>query len=261
MSGGKKKILSVIAFILALAVFIVSALWLGRYYLEKKANESLPSSKDISSGITYNEKKEVEVPVDFEELQKENKDIYAWITIPDKENSGENIIDYPILQSSEEDGRSYYLTHNVDREYSSHGSIYTQNYNSKDFNDYNTVIYGHNMLDKTMFGKLKNYRDSSFFKTNNVIYIYMPGRILKYKIFAAYVFDDRHILMSFDFNDEDSRRMYLDTVYSKRSLSSNFNEKITVDTDDKIITLSTCTSRDEERYLVQGVLVYDSDTQ
>jgi sortase B len=67
-------------------------------------------------------------------------------------------------------------------------------------------------------------------------------------------------MLSFDFEEKMDREIYLDTVFSKRSLYNNFADDITVDTDDKIITLSTCTNNDSERYLVQGVLVYDSDT-
>ncbi len=243
-------------------IFIGSASYLGyRYYLFKSIEEALPQSTDISDVVKFDkEKVEVEVPVDFKKLKKINKDIYAWINIPNADNSKKPIIDYPILQSGKDKDRSYYLKHNVKGERSDWGAIYTQNYNSKDFNDYNTVVYGHNMLDGSMFNKLGKYRNKSFFKKNNIINIYMPGRILQYQIFGAYVFDDRHILMSFDFEDEESRQMYLDTVFSNRQLSSNFDEAIEVDTDDKIITLSTCTSVDTERYLVQGVLIYDSDT-
>ena len=65
--------------------------------------------------------------------------------------------------------------------------------------------------------------------------------------------------MHFDNDIENERQQYLDTVFSERKLSANFDKDITVTTKDKIITLSTCTSKDNERYLVQGVLVYDSD--
>ena len=209
---------------------------------------NLASTGDTSGKVKVNT---VKVPVNFSELKAVNDEIYAWINIP-----GTNI-DYPILQSRDE--LSYYLTHNVDKQKSVYGAIYTQMiYNNTDFNDYNTLIYGHNMKNGTMFGSLKKYRNKQFFNENRYINIYMPGRILKYEIFAAYVFDDRHIMMSFDFEDESDRQLYLDTVYAVRSLNSNFRDDITVGTDDKIITLSTCTSKDNERFLVQGVLIYDS---
>lgn len=245
----------IILLLISLLVFAFSAFYIVNYFFGKGEGEiALPSVDDTVSEVTP-VKNEVKVPVDFKKLQKINKDIYAWIKIPGTE------VDYPILQSGEGEDRSFYLDHNVNREYSVYGAIYTQNYNSKDFNDYNTVIYGHDMKNGSMFGSLKKYRDKTFFDKYNTIYVYMPGRILKYRVFGAYVFDDRHILMSFNFNEEDERELYLDAVYSHRDLYSNFSDD-TVDVDDKIITLSTCYGNyKDKRYLVQGVLMYDSDQQ
>lgn len=252
----KKKILWVVILAVAIAVFTASVIYFVVDYFHYKSitdivNPSISSEVDSS-------KKEISVPVDFEELTALNEDIYAWIRIPYVGEADKYIADYPILQS-EGQNRNYYLDHNVNRKSSVYGAIYTQDYNEKDFSDFNTLIYGHNMLNGTMFGSLKKYRDEAFFKQNNEIYIYQPGRILKYKIFAAYVFDDRHILMNFDNDIENERQQYLDTVFSERKLSANFDKDISVTTKDKIITLSTCTSKDNERYLVQGVLVYDSN--
>ncbi len=214
------------------------------------------TSDDNSSDVVSQPKK-VDVPINFDELKTVNEDIYAWIRIPYSDREDKYIADYPILQNADE--RDYYLENNVNRQKSVYGAIYTQYYNSKDFSDFNTLIYGHNMRNGTMFGSLKKYRSREFFDANREIIVYMPNRILKYKIFGAYVFDNRHILKNFDNNVEADRQEYLDTVFSVRSLSANFDEEMTVSTKDKIITLSTCTSNDSQRYLVQAVLVYDSE--
>ena len=256
---GKKKILWFIILIVALACFLSCIGYFLMDYINYKSIINISGAQGAASNVSTT-KKEVHVPVDFQKLKKVNDDIYAWIRIPYADKEDEYIVDYPILQSKEGEDRCYYLTHDVNRKNSAYGSIYTHDYNNKDFNDFNTLIYGHNMKYGAMFGTLKKYRKKEFFETNREIEIYMPGRILKYKIFAAYVFDDRHIMLSFDFEEKMDREIYLDTVFSKRSLYNNFADDITVDTDDKIITLSTCTNNDSERYLVQGVLVYDSDT-
>ena len=240
---------------LTIAVAVISAcmVFLVVGYFQNKPSAPVADSSDISSDNSEPATPEiniVETPVNFDELKAVNDEIYAWINIPNAN------VDYPILQSKSE--KSYYLTHNVNKVKSAYGAIYTQDYNSTDFSDYNTIIYGHNMKNGTMFGSLKRYRDKTFFDENQYIEIYMPGRILKYRVFAAYVFDDRHILMSFNFDDVADRQLYLDTIYGFKNLRNHFRDDVTVDTDDKIITLSTCTSRDEERFLVQGVLVYDS---
>lgn len=211
-------------------------------------SQAAVSEDSVSQTVNY-----VETPVDFVKLKKQNSDIYAWINIPGTS------VDYPVLRREEDN--SYYLNHTVDEKKSIYGSIYTENYNDTDFADFNTVIYGHNMKNGTMFGTLKKYRDKAFFEQNQYINVYMPGRIMKYQIFAAYVWDNRHILLSLDFSNEDIREAYIDMILSTRKMNANINRDLPVTKDDRIITLSTCTGNDEERYLVQGVLIYDSREQ
>ena len=89
----------------------------------------------------------------------------------------------------------------------------------------------------------------------------MPGRIMKYRIFAAHITDDRHILLSYDFKNESVRNEYISDIFSNKNMSSLFDEEVPLTADDRIITLSTCTGKTEERYLVQGVLIYDNRKQ
>ncbi len=238
----------------SLAIIMACAVYFAVGYFANRPDNNVVDVESAVSDVVLTESQVkpvvVETPVDFNELQAVNEEIYAWISIPNAN------VNYPILQSKSE--KSYYLTHNVNKKKSSYGAIYTQYYNKTDFSDYNTIIYGHNMKNGTMFGSLKRFRDKTFFDENQYIEIYMPGRILKYRIFSAYTFDDRHILMSFNFDDESDRKLYLETIYGFKNVRNHFREDMTVTTEDKIITLSTCTSRDEERFLVQGVLVYDS---
>lgn len=248
----KKKLLWIILLTISVAVLTACLVYFIIGFVQNKPSEIVIDTNSQSSQTVSSEKEPivVETPVNFNELKSVNDEIYAWINIPNAN------VNYPILQSKTE--RSYYLSHNVNKQKSSYGAIYTQNYNKTDFSDYNTIIYGHNMKNGTMFGSLKRYRDKAFFDANQYIEIYMPGRILKYRVFAAYTFDDRHILMSFNFSDVADRQLYLETIYGYKNVRNHFRDDVTVTTDDKIITLSTCTSNDEQRFLVQGVLVYDS---
>ena len=169
-------------------------------------------------------------------------------------------MDYPILRR--EDDNAYYLNHTVENKRSDYGSIYTENYNDKNFDDFNTVVYGHNMLNGSMFGSLRRYRNNrDYAKTNNVINVYLPGRILKYQIFATYITDDRHLLLNNDFKDRAVCEEYLKSVFAVKTANSFINTDLVVDADDKIITLSTCVGNDDKRFLVQGVLTYDSREQ
>lgn len=89
-----------------------------------------------------------------------------------------NGISQPILQSSIDD--EYYLTHNAAKEEAEDGAIYTETANDIDFSDGNTVIYGHNTLDR--FEKLHEYQDRTFFDENREVRIYLPEKMLVYRI-------------------------------------------------------------------------------
>lgn len=250
----KKRTLWII--ILSLSLLIIagcSVFLIYNNFIAAHNKEIISSAESDSPSNNTESSSKPEVPVDFDKLKKINPDIYAWINIPETE------IDYPILQSSTDN--SYYLSHTVDGKKAASGSIYTENYNKKDFSDFNTVIYGHNMKNGTMFGSLKQYRNTEFLKQNQYINIYLPGRILKYKIFAEYVWDDRHILLNIDFRDLSMREAYIEMIESMRSMNAYVDSETSVTADDKIITLSTCTGNDNQRFLVQGVLIYDSDAQ
>lgn len=243
-----KKTIWLIVLLISLGVFIGCAFYFINSYLQHKKMEDLHSNVLVSSQENANN--EVPVPVDFDKLEKANSDIYAWISIPAVN------VDYPILQS--ETDNSYYLDHTVNGQKSVYGSIYTENYNNKDFSDFNTLIYGHNMKNGTMFGSLKKFRDSTFFNENRYITVYLEGRILKYEIFAAYTWDNKHILLSRNFESEHNRKVYLEEIFAVRDMNSQISKEIQVTENDRIITLSTCMNNKDKRFLVSGVLVYDS---
>ena len=193
-------------------------------------------------------------PIDFEKLQEINTDIYAWIRISDTP------IDYPIAQRAGDDG--FYLKHDMYQQPRIAGCIYTEDCNSKDFTDPNTVIYGHNMKNGSMFKGLHKFADSTFFEEHPYIYIYTPDHVLAYKVFAAYTYDDRHIINSFDFTDKEVFAEYLDDIFHVRAMDANIREDVSVTADDRIITLETCVGGDSDaRYLVQAVLIKDGKNE
>ena len=187
------------------------------------------------------------IPVDFEELEEVNPDIYAWITIPG------TAIDYPVVQNKEDN--SFYLTRSAEREENVAGAIFSENLNKTDFSDVHTVLYGHNMKDGSMFADLHKYEDEAFFADHQEISIYTPDAIRCYRIFASYIYDDRHLLQSFDCEDPDIFEAYIKSVKEQRSLYAHIDENVKVEAGDRILTLSTCHSMGNEyRYLVQAVL-------
>jgi len=190
----------------------------------------------------------VEIPVDFEKLWETNTDVYAWINIPDTN------IDYPILQG---DDNTYYLNHTWDKKEYKAGSIFTETYNSKEFDDPNTIIYGHRMYAGDMFAQLQNFSEADFFDSHRTVYIYTPSKILVYEIVAAFPFSDEHLLYKYNFFDKDDYNRFCEDVFSTVDFRASFLEGAQLDFEkDKLITLSTCLKgNSNRRYLVVARLI------
>lgn len=219
---------------------------------EEAPEEPEAVKRDILAelGITVPEKN-----LDWEGLWAQNEDIYAWIYIP-----GTNI-DYPVLQHPSDD--VFYLDHNLDGSAGYPGCIYTEpSWNYKGFMDRNTVLYGHDLLDGTMFTQLHNFEDEAFFQANRYAFIYMPDKVLAYDIFAAYEYTDEHLLYNYNLTSDAGYQEYLDKVFGVRDMGAHFRDGVQVGIQNKIITMSTCIAdKPDNRYLVQGVLLNDPDIE
>lgn len=241
-------IVCILAFIAALGL-LVWHLW--------PVEQPAPPDPDVTATTTVTTTTAVSLPdnpIDFASLQADNPHTVAWIEVPG------TVINYAVMQSGNDVPENFYLDHGEDRKYKYAGSIYIQQMNRADFGSPNTVIYGHNMKNGSMFAALHKFRNKDFFDENQYIYVYTPGHVLTYRIYSAYVYDNRHILNSFDFTDEDDYQAYLDQSLNPKSMTKQVREGVKVTTDDRIITLSTCTSNNRERYLLQGVLIHDQPT-
>jgi sortase B len=221
-------------------------------YAEKSASQETEKLSSYEESVKTLSELGIPVPekkVDFSILQEEtNPDIYAWIYIPD------TMIDYPVLQSA--DDNLYYLNYNIDGSKGYPGCIYTENYNSKDFSDPVTVMYGHNMKNGSMFAGLHKFEDGEYFDSHRYIYIYTPDKLFVYEIFASHQYSDDHILLNHDFTDSASVEKYLSEIENARDMVHNIREGVEVTAADHILTLSTCVAnQSDRRYLVQGVLV------
>lgn len=190
-----------------------------------------------------------EVTIDFGTLQAKNPDIYAWITVP-----GTNI-DYPVLQKTDTSDPydNYYLNHTVDLTEGLPGAIYSQGVNRRDFKDPVTVLYGHNLKNGGMFADLHQFEDKAFFEENSQIKIYTPKSAFTYEIFAAAEFSDALIPDAYDFSNRSELQRYLGDVWGCKG---NFRESTEVSKEQRILTLSTCYSdQDEKRLLIVAVRI------
>ncbi len=249
----RRRSASVVLVFLLLLLLGIAAFFGVRFYRDYRARMQAQELTETYTVPTTVDTRP-ENPVDFVSLQDRNSEIYAWIVVPNTE------IELPILQSCADD--LYYLNRDLDGKYSRLGSLFTQSKNSRDFSDPVTVIYGHNYLTGGMFTNLHYFEDADFFKENEFFYIYTPTRKLTYRVVSAHKYDDRHILNSFDFSDEQVRREFFDSVLNPKAMLRNVREGAVLKTDDKLVILSTCLTRGYSgRYLVNGVLVNDEQTK
>ncbi len=190
-----------------------------------------------------------EIPIDFETLWETCPDAYAWIRIPNTQ------VDYPVCQMVEGD-QSFYLNHRADKVAEFAGAIYSENYNKRDFTDPVTVLYGHDMNNGSMFQNLHYYEDRAFFEKNKDVIIYMPDKVLHYKIFAAYNYDDRHLLLANDnFKDPYVYDKFLQEILAQQSMTGFVDQNTELTRESRILTLSTCNAYENQRYLVQCLLM------
>ena len=209
--------------------------------------------EEVQTEIQAEEK--ADLPIDFAGLQEINPEIYAWIRVPDTN------IDYPILQHLDDD-QSYYLNRDIYGEINQAGSLYTEYYNSRDFLEPNTIIYGHNMKNGSMFHNIRYFTEREYFDEHEELYIYLPDKIMKYQIIACYEYDDRHLLGSFDFHDEEVYAEYLEQIMNPRSMYAMIREGVELSTEDKLVTLSTCVAnKPNNRRLLQAVLVEEIEAE
>ena len=205
------------------------------------------TQEDMENNVNMGDYKVPNVKIDWDGLQSSvNSDIYAWIYIPDTN------INYAVLQHPTE--LDYYLTQNVDRSSGYPGCIYSQYMNHKTFTDTNTVLYGHNMKNGTMFKDLHKYDNMEFLKEHQYCFIYTQNATYVYKLFAAHLFDDTHHILDVDYSTQRSFMNYVSTIVSSAS-DYVYDEEVSVTAMSRLLTLSTCDSGDTKRWLVQGVLI------
>ncbi|WP_022760683.1 MULTISPECIES: class B sortase [unclassified Butyrivibrio] len=181
--------------------------------------------------------------IDLTAYIKENPDVVGWLVVDGTQ------ISYPIMQA--EDNEKY-LTSNSDGETSDTGAIFLDSRSKSDFTDSNSIIYGHNMKDRSMFGSLRDYRfEKGFYDDHKYIYVITAEKILKYLIFCYMDVPKDYVI--YDYVGAASDEFVADAEPVR--LKSYMDSEIPVKSTSKVITLSTCTdSKDTHRFVVCGVL-------
>lgn len=251
-----RKFAKTLLMIIAVLMIVFGSVYFGYYLYEKyTAGNDNPNQSDTTVSETV-VTDSVKNPIDFDSLTKKNDEIYAWIKVPGTK------VDYPIVQSKSDD--NFYLKHSgFDRSYILSGAIFTQSVNSLGFDDRVTVIYGHNSSNEKMFASLHRFEKKEFFDKHDKFYIYTPDSRLTYKIVSSFKYDNRHIMNSFDFQDNTVFSDFINMIQNPTSSSKNIRLDIdkAITLDDNIVVLSTCIQgQHSSRLLVCGVLVNNEKT-
>lgn len=181
------------------------------------------------------------IKVDFDKLKRQNKDVIAWLYCEDTP------INYAVVWR--DDDNDYYLDHLINGEVNEKGTIFADKRNDTPFEEWNTVLYGHNMKDDSMFGVIDEYGEQEFYDAHPVMYLITPEKDYKIEICSAFLTGLESTTFEFPRTvgnpaktiDDITRYSYIDTG-------------IIPTEEDKLVSFSTCYEQDDHRYVVIGIL-------
>ena len=189
--------------------------------------------------------------VDFEALRENGPDIIGWLSLPD------TAINYPVTQT---DNNEYYLHHLYDGTYNKVGCLFADYENQADFSDRNTIIYGHNMRDGSMFAALNEYGEQGYYDGHPQMYLVTPGGGYTMEIFTTFVAEPGESGSDtspwrLSWKDDGAYTTWLSEMAGRSVIETD----VTVTSSDKVLTLSTCTPGGKSRFIVMGKLASVND--
>lgn len=180
--------------------------------------------------------------VDFDVLQQESPDVIAWLY------SSDTPINLPVVQGKDND---YYLYHMVNGSENALGTLFADYRNDGHFQDRNTIIYGHNIKNGSMFGTLCNYKKQEHYDEHPVMWLLTRDRNYKVELYAGYVTSSSSEAFGFVQYDEETQALYETAIEQ-----STFKADVKFQPGDRIVTLSTCSYEfNDARYVLQGKLI------
>lgn len=249
MKKRKKNPVVTLIFLAALGIFLFAVVNLGviflRYYKEDSAYRKLESFAVLENLPPENTEADAPYlsPIDFASLKEINSDTIAWIYF---ENTD---INYPVVQGEDDD---FYLHHDFYREESSSGCIFMDTQATPDFLSDNSFLYGHNMKNKSMFARLNQYAEESFYQENKTFLIYTPTETRRYEIYSCYPAKLDWDSFTYQFETKEDYAAWLKKV-KERSL---YDTGVIPDSSQPTVTLMTCTPKGSNyRFLVHGRLM------
>lgn len=258
----KKKIIFILLIFLFLSLIIYNSynifIWYKDSYNLKKIEQKLNSinlnnEEELldntlvnppldKSDIYYSYQNEEFLNIDFSLLLEQNPDTVGFINV-----SGTKV-SYPIVQS---DNNDYYLTHSFDKTINKAGWIYLDYRNNLNKLSYNNIIYGHKRKDGTMFGSLSDTLSNEWFQNtnNHIIKVSSPKMEYIFEIISIYTINKESYYLTSNFSTIASYQEFLDKILER----SIYNFNTSVNTQDRLLTLSTCYSN--KRLVIHSKLI------
>jgi len=197
------------------------------------------NTHDIDKSDIYFDYSKIKlIDVDFSNLKEINKDTIGWIQVPNTN------INYPIVKTKDND---YYLNHSFEKKKNEAGWIFMDYRNNINEFDKNTIIYGHNRFNKTMFGSLKDTTKKKWLNNeeNHIIKLSLEKSNTLWQVFSIYKIATTSDYLLTNFNNDIEYTIFIRNLLTR----SIYDFKTNVNLNDKILTLSTCNGSKEKLVL------------
>lgn len=206
------------------------------YSHEKDDKNDLLTSNELNLFHVYDQYQLKDIHL--KKLKEYNSDTVLWMMVEG------TAINYPIVQRGDND---YYLNHSYDYSYTRNGWPFLDHRNNKNLKDQNSIFYGHNLLNGTNFGSLKNILYQNI--DSQIMILTSDEKKHIYQVFAAYEIEPSNDYLQTKFSSSDEYQEYLDQIVERNQLSFTYE----VTPKDRIITLSTCRDDNLARVVVHAV--------
>ncbi len=240
--------------VISIIIIIISLYYIYLWYIDNKKTENIlneiyENANVSSDNISVDNDLKIEVEnIDFNKLINKNPDTIGWIKVLGTD------INYPVVQTNNND---FYLTHSFDKSYNKAGWIFADYINKNLKNnelDKNTIIYGHNRQNNSMFGTLSNVFKEEWLsnKKNHYINFSTLNNNMVWEVFSTYTIEKEEYYIQSNFSSDEEYISFLNTIKNR----STYKYDVNISKEDKILTLSTCTNVGKGRTVLHAKLIY-----
>jgi sortase B len=240
--------------VISIIIIIISLYYIYLWYIDNKKTENIlneiyENANVSSDNISVDNDLKIEVEnIDFNKLINKNPDTIGWIKVLGTD------INYPVVQTNNND---FYLTHSFDKSYNKAGWIFADYINKNLKNnelDKNTIIYGHNRQNNSMFGTLSNVFKEEWLsnKENHYINFSTLNNNMVWEVFSTYTIEKEEYYIQSNFSSDEEYISFLNTIKNR----STYKYDVNISKEDKILTLSTCTNVGKGRTVLHAKLIY-----